>query len=276
MPYVKVGGLSFHYEDDDFTDPWRDRETVLIQHGWGRSTKFFYHWVPALARDYRVLRRDMRGHGRSEDPAPGAEWSVDKLVEEMAGFLDELGIDRVHYIGESAGGVLGVAFAARFPERVRSLTLMSAPLVDPTRGSTDYGYTNLADTISSISMDEFLDMTFKGRGIVALTSGHEKWMREEWRKNRPENLASFARLFPAINLAPVVATLKVPTLILAPRNSSTAPLADQHRMNALSPMTRIEVIEGTGHELYFEKFDECMSAVTHFLGSVGRESVAPA
>jgi hypothetical protein len=38
-----------HYEVDDFTDPWKPAETLWIQHGFGRSSRFWYHWVPPLA-----------------------------------------------------------------------------------------------------------------------------------------------------------------------------------------------------------------------------------
>ncbi|MEJ7935272.1 alpha/beta hydrolase [Sphingobium sp. AN558] len=271
---MKLNGVSFYYNDDNFTDPWRDPEVVFIQHGWGKSSNFFYHFVPPLVGKYRVLRRDMRGHGLSDDPLPGFEWSVDRLVEDMAEFLDELGVDRVHYIGESAGGVLGVAFAARYPDRVGSLTLISAPLSDPTRNSERYGYSDLAGMIATTPMNEFLDMNIKGRGVVPTGPAHEKWLRGEWGKNRAESLAAFARLFPSIDLTPMVSTLKMPTLILAPANSNTAPLGDQQKMNDLIPDSRIKVIEGTGHEIYYEKFDECIAAVTSFLGSVENSSPA--
>ena len=56
MPKVKANGMSIHYEIDDFTDPWVESETIWIQHGFGRSGRFWYHWIPSLARKYRVLR----------------------------------------------------------------------------------------------------------------------------------------------------------------------------------------------------------------------------
>lgn len=269
MPYVSVNGLQFYYEDDDFTDPWDDRETVVIQHGWGRSSSFFYRWALSLIGNYRVIRRDMRGHGRSEDPSSGTEWSVDVLVSDMVGFLDKLGLDKVHYIGESAGGVFGAVLAAKFPERLRSLTLMSTPLSDPTRGSDSYGYSDLAQTVANTPQEVFVDMLLKGGGLVATSPGHERWIRQEWCKNRPESLAAVARLFPSVDLTPLVSTLRVPTLILAPANSKTAPLADQKLMHELIPNSRIEVIDGSGHELYSERFEDCVAPFVAFLASVG-------
>ncbi|WP_340312927.1 alpha/beta fold hydrolase [Rhizorhabdus argentea] len=268
MPYVSVNGLQFYYEDHDFTDPWDDRETVVIQHGWGRSSSFFYRWALSLMGNYRVIRRDMRGHGRSEDPSPEAEWSVDILVSDMIGFLDELGLDKVHYIGESAGGVFGAVLAAKVPERLRSLTLMSTPLSDPTRGSDSYGYSDLAEKVANTPPEIFVDMLIKGGGLVPTSAGHERWIRQEWCKNRSENLAAVARLFPSVDLTPLVPTLRVPTLILAPANSKTAPFADQKRMHELTPNSRMEVIHGRGHELYFERFEDCLAPFLAFLASV--------
>ncbi|WP_340265852.1 alpha/beta fold hydrolase [Sphingobium mellinum] len=268
MPYVTVDGLRFHYDDDDFTNPWEERETILIQHGWGRSTKFFRHWVPRLADRYRIIRRDMRGHGLSDDPPAGAPWSVDRLVADMVGFLDALQIDKVHYLGESAGGVFGVALAAAYPDRVRSLTVMSAPLSDPTRGSESYGYADLAKAVSETPMPTYVDMLIKGGGVVPISPAHEAWMREQWCQNRSANLAALARLFPEVDLAPLLPGLQVPTLILAPANSKTAPLSDQNRMQQLIPGSRIEVIDGSGHELYFERFEQCIAAFQTFLASL--------
>jgi hypothetical protein len=38
-----------YYELDDFTDPWKEAETIVIQHGLGRNARFWYHWVPLSA-----------------------------------------------------------------------------------------------------------------------------------------------------------------------------------------------------------------------------------
>jgi pimeloyl-ACP methyl ester carboxylesterase len=123
MPRVIANSYETHYELGDFTDPWKPAETIVIQHGLGRSSRCWYHWVPLLARHYRVIRRDMRGHGQSADPGPNHVWSVEELLTDIKGFLDALNLDHVHYVGESIGGLLGIACAVRWPERFKSLTL---------------------------------------------------------------------------------------------------------------------------------------------------------
>jgi len=131
MPKVTANNYETHYECDDFTDPWTPAETIWIQHGFGRSSRFWYHWVPPLARRYRVIRRDLRGHGQSADPGPNYMWSVEELLTDMKGFLDALNLDQVHYVGESIGGLLGIACAVRWPERFKSLTLCAGAIAVP-------------------------------------------------------------------------------------------------------------------------------------------------
>jgi pimeloyl-ACP methyl ester carboxylesterase len=81
------------YELDDFRDPWRQSDTIWIQHGFGRNLRFWQHWVPLLAGELRVLRRDMRGHGQSADPGPNHKWSAEELLLDMKAFLDALGLN---------------------------------------------------------------------------------------------------------------------------------------------------------------------------------------
>jgi pimeloyl-ACP methyl ester carboxylesterase len=57
--------LDMHYQVDDFTDPWRSPQTILLLHGNAESSLAWYAWVPKLAREYRVVRPDMRGFGQS-------------------------------------------------------------------------------------------------------------------------------------------------------------------------------------------------------------------
>ena len=134
MPFLDAGsGVQLHYFDDDFTDPWRDAPTILLQHGFSRNGKFWYNWVPLLSGEYRVLRPDMRGMGESVIDEDRFEPSLDTFVDDLRSILDHLGIGDVVYVGESFGGILGLNFAHRHPERVRALVLCNTPRRLPSR-----------------------------------------------------------------------------------------------------------------------------------------------
>ena len=83
--------LDMHYEVDDFTDPWRQPETILMLHGNAESGLAWYAWVPALARQYRVVRPDMRGFGQSTPMPRDYPWTLDRLIEDFCLLMDHLG-----------------------------------------------------------------------------------------------------------------------------------------------------------------------------------------
>src|SRR3954463_385072 len=115
MPFLKrPDEPDLYYEIDDYTDPWRNAPYLILQHGLGRSGRFWYSWVPYLARFYKVVRPDIRGLGRS---APHADldtgYAIDDLVGDLAALIDHLGAGSAHVCGESMGGILGMTLAAR-------------------------------------------------------------------------------------------------------------------------------------------------------------------
>ena len=185
MPTVSANQCEMYYEVDDFTDPWiTDTETVWLQHGVGRSTRFWYHWVPSLARRYRVLRRDMRGHGQSADPGPEHRWSLDELVTDMRDFMDALGLRQVHYVGESIGGILGVLFATRWPERLKSLTICNSPTTIHPAGtralSDEQG--NLHRLLASEGSVGWGRLMIERKIISANSPEQREWVLKEWAK----------------------------------------------------------------------------------------------
>jgi pimeloyl-ACP methyl ester carboxylesterase len=95
MPNLQVSPrVDIHYRVDDFTDPWRKPETILLCHGNNESHLAWYGWVPQLARRYRVVRPDMRGFGDSTPMARDFPWTLDVVIDDYLKLMDHLGIER--------------------------------------------------------------------------------------------------------------------------------------------------------------------------------------
>lgn len=77
--------------------------------------------VSALEDHYRVLRYDKQGHGGSGFSK--GPFTISQLADDALGLLDALGIQKVHFMGLSIGGMIGQQLGARFPERILSLML---------------------------------------------------------------------------------------------------------------------------------------------------------
>lgn len=277
MPTVVANGIDFHYEDDNFTDPWRTAETIWIQHGVGRSSEFWHHWVPPLASTYRVIRRDQRGHGRSVFPGKDFDWSIDDLMKDMVEFLDRLGLESVHYIGESMGAVLGVACSHRWPERFKSLTLCSMPadLRPPKNKALTVGYADSAQAKRDLGVAGWAEKMIE-QGVISRGQSPEylKWAINEINQTSLEVLVGIGRPLytPEANVAEMLSTLQVPTLVLAPTKSPITSLEDQVWIRDTIPDARIEVIDGPTHETYVDRPLECIEAVKDFLSRLPSRS----
>lgn len=130
MPTLqRAGKPDLHYELDDFTDPWAGAPVLILQHGYCRSSRFWYQWVPYLSRYYKVVRPDLRGlgqSGRNFDLA--TELTAREYIDDVRALVAHLGDVPVHYCGESLGGTIGMAFAGKYPALVRSLTVIASPV----------------------------------------------------------------------------------------------------------------------------------------------------
>src|SRR6202045_51470 len=116
----------FFYREDWFGEPWRKPETAVLIHGNAESSIVWYAWMPRVAQDFRVLRPDLPGLGRSRIPA-GFEWSLPGLAAFVAHVLDKAGADSAHIIGAKAGGAIAMQFAADYPARTRTLSVVHVP-----------------------------------------------------------------------------------------------------------------------------------------------------
>ena len=128
MPTVMLAGnLEMYYDDDDYTDPWRIPETIVLHHGNAKNGRLWYAWVPLLSRQYRVIRLDARGFGRSTVPPAGYDWSLSGFASDLLGLLDHLELDKVHLVGETVGGTVALQFAYEHPERLHTVTTCTSP-----------------------------------------------------------------------------------------------------------------------------------------------------
>lgn len=130
MPMIqRAGKPDLHYAIDDFTDPWSNAPVLLLQHGYGRNAAYWYQWVPYLSRFYKVVRPDLRGLGRSgRNFDLTTELTLDEYLGDLRAIVADLGDQPIHYCGESMGGLIGMAFAGTYPDLVRTLSLVSAPV----------------------------------------------------------------------------------------------------------------------------------------------------
>ncbi|HEX4367604.1 MAG TPA: pyrimidine utilization protein D [Rhodopila sp.] len=99
--------------------------TVLLSSGLGGAAHYWAEQIPGLAKDFRAIAYDQMGTGRS--PGPLAEgYSIADMAAEAAALLDQLGIEKAHFIGHALGGLIGLQLAVSRPALVDRLILVNA------------------------------------------------------------------------------------------------------------------------------------------------------
>ena len=276
MPTIThPNGQTTYYEDDNFSDPWKTPETIMIQHGWARHSAFWYHWVPMLSRHYRIIRRDARGHGRSSSPPEsGYDYSLDTILSEMIDTIDQLGLQKVHLLGESTGGIFCEALAAKYPDRLLSLTTCSTPMFLPqaAQDTLAFGHRSWPAACREMGSSAYAANAAKILGTDQMPDkAYVKWWISQVAMCSAEGLAGQAELLGKLDARNFVRDIKVPTLILAPTKSSLANLKgtdSQEELHGKIAGSKLVVIDGVGHEIYVDRPEECQKAFLEFLADL--------
>jgi 3-oxoadipate enol-lactonase len=106
---AQVNGVNLWYEVSGEGEP------VVQIHGAGFGHFNFAPATPELAKRFKVVDFDMRGYGKSERPVQ--DYDMEVWADDVAGLLDALGIGEAHVHGTSMGGMIAIAFTAKYPER---------------------------------------------------------------------------------------------------------------------------------------------------------------
>jgi 3-oxoadipate enol-lactonase len=232
-------GAELFYTIDDFTDPWTVPETVVMHHGMAKNHRFWYAWVPILAPHYRVVRFDMRGMGQSSVPDRGYPWSIDNFAQDLLAFLDKLGLEKVHLIGETVGGSIAMRFASLHQDRLLSLTACTSPV------TFDAHHQEAADLIEREGIDVWVEQTIGRRLDPELVSpAYTRWYAEQMAATAPHVPCEFQRQAPGGDLRPLLKNVQTPTLILAAASLREEVLGDFRGAAELFPNGQLRVFPG--------------------------------
>ena len=265
MPTLRMGpDVELHYYDDDFIPPWQSAPSILLQHGFSRNGRFWYNWVPLLGHEFRVLRPDMRGMGESTMPEDRYKPSLDVFVDDLRSILDHLDIDKVVYIGESFGGIMGLKFAHKYSDRTRALVLCNTPCRLPRRersgpgGDWDATMSRSIGAWSTATIDNRLDTRFAPHGM-------KEWYISEMDRTSSSIGRKLQAYLDTLDFSPQLKEVETPTLLLVGEESPTSTLEQQQFMAGELPNSRLVVYPGLGHGINAIYPEWCVAQVREFI-----------
>ena len=265
MPTLKSPDLDMHYVVDDFTDPWKKPETILMLHGNAESSAAWYAWVPHLARSYRVVRPDRRGFGASTPMPRDYDWFFDVLIDDHIRLMDALGIERFHLVGAKWGGTLARVFAARRPERVATLTVAGTPAAARPGGDV---IPKLQQEFEQRGLDDWVQRTMGMRlGSNFPREGTAHWI--DFMSRAP---VSSLIGFQPINYADISADIpkiRCPTLVITTEGSGLASIEENRAWQQKIPNSRLIVLPGDSYHVALTDADACAKATLEFIDRSG-------
>jgi pimeloyl-ACP methyl ester carboxylesterase len=105
-----------------------DGDLVILLHGFPQSSAMWKPQLTALgAAGFRALAPDQRGYSPEARPTDVEDYGIDYLVDDVLAIADRLRVDRFHVVGHDLGALVGWHLAAKYPERIRTLTALSVP-----------------------------------------------------------------------------------------------------------------------------------------------------
>ncbi|MNF43059.1 2-hydroxy-6-oxononadienedioate/2-hydroxy-6-oxononatrienedioate hydrolase [compost metagenome] len=262
--------LNIHYNDCG-----DGAEVVVMLHGSGPGASgwanFNRNIDPLVSAGYRVILLDCPGWSKSDSIVCEGSRS-DLNAQVLKGLVDQLGLDRVHILGNSMGGHSAVAFALNWPERVGKLVLMgggtggASPFVPmPTEGIKLLQGLYREPTIDNLRamMNVFVydsrdltDALFQARLDNMLA-------RRDHLENFVKSLAANPKQFP--DFGPRLAEIKAETLVIWGRNDRFVPLDTGLRLVAGIPNSELHVFNNCGHWAQWEHAEKFNRMVLDFL-----------
>jgi 2-succinyl-6-hydroxy-2,4-cyclohexadiene-1-carboxylate synthase len=268
MTRVAVNGISLNVE----TSGRGDGPALLLLHGFTRDARAWEPLLPCL-EDYRTVRVDLIGHGKSDSPPNPERYTMAHAVEDLTALLHHLDIDHTALLGYSLGGRVALHFAVESPQLLWALVIESASpgIEDEMERDARFGSdAQLAASIESDGIESFVErwqaqpLFASQRKLPADTLERQRHQRLE---NSPLGLANSLRGMGAGAqgwLLPDLPQISIPTLFLAgaldERYAAMAPI-----MAATVPGAEYHVIEGVGHTSHLEQPDAYATKVTEFL-----------
>jgi 3-oxoadipate enol-lactonase len=256
------GGLELAYDEAGSGTP------LLLVHGWPLDRSMWRGQLGGLATHARVLAPDLRGFGGSSVRAP---FSIDQYADDLAAFLDALGLAQAVVCGLSMGGYIAFSILRRHRERVRALILADTRAT----ADTDEGRENRRKAIGLIEQEGMQALAARqlpsmvGRSTLERRPELAESVRHMMASLSPEGVIGAARaMADRPDSTPLLSSIEVPTLVVGGAEDGITPPDVLRAMAAEIPGSRVEILEQAGHLSPLERPAAFNHVVSEFVGAL--------
>ena len=266
-------GIKMAYADDYFGAPWIKPEVIVLMHGNGESGKSWTQWVGPLSAQFRVIRPDMPGFGRSPVPAK-YDYSPKGIAADIGLLMTKLGVTRFHLVGAKYGGTVCLQLAADEPDRIMSLAVYGTPVKGAnTGGKADM--TAFPNMIKKIGVRAFSEQTQRARlGSEASQAQLDWWSDSLMGPADPRSLIAATSATAVANVEDRLSSITAPTLVVTTAESALQPVAAARAYQERIPHSKLMVLPGDSYHVAAVHPQECAVVELDFIKSLSKPASA--
>lgn len=260
MPLLRANAAELFYTEQG------DGPPVILLHGLGSCGDDWLFQTPVLARHFRVLMLNLRGH-RPSAPIRGPI-TIFTLAADVAAFMSALGLNAAHIVGLSLGGLVGQQLAIDFGARVQRLVLCNTFARLRPRSMQD------AYTLGRrLAVSTLLPLDLNARVVAAdlFPKPDQAPLRQAVLDRIGQNdRASYRYLVRAIarfDTRAQLARVRVPTLVITGERDRVVPRGCQQQLVRGLPQVQWRIVPDSGHATPIDQPEEFNRLVLEFLGA---------
>lgn len=256
--------FAIYYDDAGSGEP------LVLLHAFPLSRAMWQRQREALQNEFRVITPDLRGFGGTG--AFGQTPSLEQMADDVAQFLDTFGLKQVVLGGLSMGGYVALAFARKYPDRLRGLILADTRA----EADSDEGKAN---------RDKMIEFARTHTSAEVFEQLLPKSLTEKTRRENAELVAEVRRIAGSQSISAVFAALqamrdrpdssdvlpsiRVPVLVIVGSEDGITPPAVAQAMVGRLPKAELATVTGAGHLSNLEQPEAFNTAVRGYLRSLG-------
>jgi len=248
---VLVNNLKINYEEKGAG------ETLLLLHGWENNLTIWNEITPLL-NNYRVVRLDLPGFGKSD--LPPKAWNVSDYAEFLNRFLEKLNISKTIIIGHSFGGRIAIKFSVLYPEKVSKLILVDSGGI---RLKTPKKF--IAFTLAKLGKIFFCLPLIKVQRDKIREKFYKTIKAEDYFNiSSPIIKNSFVKIINE-DLRIEAKKIKSETLIIWGEKDNETSLKDAFVFHGLIKDSKLKIIKDAGHFPFLDKKEEFLNILRGFI-----------
>ena len=252
MEKVNVNGVQLAYERRGKGSP------LVLLHGFPLDHHLWDEVVPLLEDTFDVILPDLRGFG--ESTTVDSPYSMDDYASDIAGLLDQLGIQKAAIVGHSMGGYAALAFARLYPERVSGLGLVSSQVLADAPERKEGRYKSAADVSANGIESVVATMTPKFTSDERLQSYARESMEQQQPAAYVGALKAMAERADSTSLLP---SFNFPVVIVHGDTDALIPIDRAREVKEALPQAHLVEISGAGHIPMLEAKEKTAEALKH-------------